>query len=80
MTIFNPFSLLPAVALAAGLSVAAGGTALAARGGPEQASISASAAPAVAADYIWNGRHYVYRWHGRYFNHRRWHKNVWVYY
>lgn len=72
------FNILSSIALVAGMSVAGTGHAIAAQSQPLQVTVVT--VPVVAADYFWNGRHYVYRWHGRYFNHRRWHNNEWAYY
>jgi hypothetical protein len=71
---------LPGLAVVAGLSAVACGNALAAESLAAQAPVAAETGPVTTADYVWNGRHYVYRFHGKYFNHRRWHNNVWVYY
>jgi hypothetical protein len=30
--------------------------------------------------YYYHGRHYPYRWHGHYYNHRAWHNGHWGYY
>jgi len=78
MKTLKRFGVLSAIALAASVAVAS--DALAAQRAPAPVPVAAAQGPAVAADYVWQGHHYVYLWHGKYFNHRRWHNNVWVYY
>jgi len=74
------FGILSSIALAAGLCVAGAGKASAAQAGAVPVSVPAVQGPVATADYFWHGKHYVYVWHGHYYNHRRWHNNVWVYF
>jgi hypothetical protein len=72
------FGVLSAAALLAGLCVA--GNASAAQSRPVELNVPAVQGPAVAASYFYKGRHYVYVWHGKYFNHRKWRNNAWYYF
>jgi hypothetical protein len=40
----------------------------------------ASSAAIVPVYYYWRGGRYPYRWHGRYYHHRRWWHGYWRYY
>ncbi len=80
MKLVKRFGILSSVALLAGFCVAGAGNASAGQSEAVHLSTPAVGCMSATASYLYKGHHYVYVWHGKYFNHRRWHNNAWYYY
>ncbi len=78
MQLIKKLSLLSPFALATALAVAAP---MAATAMPASQRVDVSVAgTSIQTDYLYQSRHYHYRDHGRYYNHRAYKHDHWSYY